>query len=374
MAQTEPINWALGAARTGQAIGSIIYQLDGTTVISAFDVTGWYEKPTGTGKFNHPGLILPDVGATIAIGVSGVEYDRVSVGAAKLLATNYTAPTTPPTAAAIRTEMDANSTQLAKLGVPVGTIASDIAGVQADTDDLQTRIGTAGIGLTALASAANLATVNTNVNTINTKIGTPVATVSTDIAAVKTDTAAVKLKTDNLPVDPASASVIAGAFSSIASTLATIAGYIDTEVAAIKAKTDALPASPAATGDIPTAVAIRIEMDANSTKLIALTTSVATLITNVAAILSDTGTDGVALSTAVQQAIADIVNGRGGSHLDGIAEKYSNYHLIQAILNGETIGGFWTPYTAGSNAAIPALAVPYDTDENALPLIGTHGA
>lgn len=39
-----------------------------------------------------------------------------------------------------------------------------------------------------------------------------------------------------------------------AADLATVAGYIDTEVAAIKAKTDNLPASPAATGDIPTAI------------------------------------------------------------------------------------------------------------------------
>ena len=52
-----------------------------------------------------------------------------------------------------------------------------------------------------------------------------------------------------------------------ASDLSTVAGYIDTEVAAIKAKTDNLPAAPAATGDIPTAAAIRAEMDANSTKL-----------------------------------------------------------------------------------------------------------
>lgn len=38
-----------------------------------------------------------------------------------------------------------------------------------------------------------------------------------------------------------------------AANLAIVAGYLDTEIAAIKAKTDNLPASPAATGDIPTA-------------------------------------------------------------------------------------------------------------------------
>lgn len=41
-----------------------------------------------------------------------------------------------------------------------------------------------------------------------------------------------------------------------ATNLAILAGYVDTEVAAIKAKTDNLPASPAATGDIPSASSI----------------------------------------------------------------------------------------------------------------------
>lgn len=59
-------------------------------------------------------------------------------------------------------------------------------------------------------------------------------------AAVDTEVAAIKAKTDNLPPDPADASDIAAAFSTVNSTLATINGYIDTEVAAIKAKTDLL--------------------------------------------------------------------------------------------------------------------------------------
>lgn len=109
----------------------------------------------------------------------------------------YSLATTPPTAAQIRTEIDSNSTQLAKLGTPVGaSVSADIAAVKSDTAATLTdtaEIGTAGAGLTALASATNLAT---------------------------------------------------------------LAGYVDTEVAAIKAKTDSLPASPAATGDIPSASSI----------------------------------------------------------------------------------------------------------------------
>lgn len=82
------------------------------------------------------------------------------------------------------------------------------------------------------------------------RLGAPAnASVSADIAAVNT-------KTANLPTDPADASDISAAFSTVNSTLTTIAGYIDTEVAAIKAKTDNLPASPAAVADIPSAATV----------------------------------------------------------------------------------------------------------------------
>lgn len=82
------------------------------------------------------------------------------------------------------------------------------------------------------------------------------------LSAAKTVQDAIKAKTDNLPSDPADASVIAGRFdtldtnlatvdtvvdavledtgTTLPATLSTIAQYIDTEVGAIKAKTDSL--------------------------------------------------------------------------------------------------------------------------------------
>lgn len=80
----------------------------------------------------------------------------------------------------------------------VDTIDGIVDSILLDTAE----IGAAGAGLTALASASNLATL--------------AGYVDTEVAA--------------------------------------ILAAVDTEVAAIKAKTDNLPASPAATGDIPTAV------------------------------------------------------------------------------------------------------------------------
>lgn len=135
----------------------------------------------------------------------------------------------------------------ARLGAPVGaSISADIAGVQADTDNLQTRVPAALVSgrmdasvgamandvLTAaalatdavaeiqsgLASSSSQVTINNNVLAVGTavagvqsdtddiqsKIGTPAgASVSADVAAVKSDTAAIKAKTDNLPASPA---------------------------------------------------------------------------------------------------------------------------------------------------------------------------
>ena len=81
------------------------------------------------------------------------------------------------------------------------------------------------------------------------RLGAPAgASVSADLAAVKVDTAAILVDTAEIGAAGAGLTALASATN-----LATVAGYLDTEIAAIKAKTDNLPAAPAATGDIPTA-------------------------------------------------------------------------------------------------------------------------
>lgn len=99
-------------------------------------------------------------------------------------------------------------------------IKSDTAAILVDTAE----IGAAGAGLTALASAANLATVDTVVD------------------AILVDTAEIGVAGAGLTALATQASVN------------TIDDFLDTEIAAIKAKTDLIPAAPAAVGDIPTAV------------------------------------------------------------------------------------------------------------------------
>ena len=208
-----------------------------------------------------------------------------------------------PSAATIRAEIDANSTQLAAIVADTNELQGDwanggrldlILDARASQTSVDTidgivdsilvdtaEIGAAGAGLTSLASAANLATVAGYLDT-------EVAAILADTNELQTDLAnggrldllidAIKAKTDNLPTDPADQSAVEAAITSatsglataaalatvdtvvdailvdtdttIPATLSTIAGYIDTEVAAIKAKTDNLPAAPASSGDV----------------------------------------------------------------------------------------------------------------------------
>jgi hypothetical protein len=125
------------------------------------------------------------------------------------------------------------------------------------TATMKTSIGTA-------VAASAVASVTGNVGgNVTGSVGSVVGAVGSVTGLTASDVGAIKAKTDNLPSDPADASDIAGAFSTVNTTLGTIAGYIDTEVgaiktdtAAIKLKTDNLPASPAAVSDIPTGAAI----------------------------------------------------------------------------------------------------------------------
>lgn len=87
MSQTIPVDVPLGPGATGLAIGATVYALDGTTVIDAFSVIGWYEAPAGSGSWHHPGLTLSDAGAVVAVGVALTEWARASVGAKLIVAT-----------------------------------------------------------------------------------------------------------------------------------------------------------------------------------------------------------------------------------------------------------------------------------------------
>jgi hypothetical protein len=101
----------------------------------------------------------------------------------------------------------------------------------------------------SVGSVTSAVTVGTN----NDKTGYSLTSGPLDAAGVRS---AVGLASANLDTQLAK--------------LDTIDDFLDTEIAAIKAKTDLIPASPASVGDIPTAVQVRQEIDANSTQIQAI--------------------------------------------------------------------------------------------------------
>ena len=172
-----------------------------------------------------------------------------------LQASSYT---TPPTAAAIRTEMDANSTKLANLDA---TVSSRLApsGTLA-TVTILTNAPTSGDFTTAMKTSLNAATPASVIGAV----GSVTANVNTNANSTEI---AIKAKTDNIGTNSMDSSNSATANSSIA----TIAGKLPTNNIAdetlVLAAINALPMSA------PTAVQIRQEMDSNSTKLASAATA-----------------------------------------------------------------------------------------------------
>jgi hypothetical protein len=132
-------------------------------------------------------------------------------------------------------DLPTNAELATALAAADDAVLAAVAVVDANVDAIlidTAEIGAAGAGLTALATQASVNDLPTNA-----ELATALAAADD---AVLAQVALVKAKTDNLPSDPADASDIAAAFSTVNGNLATVAGYIDTEVGAIKAVTDKL--------------------------------------------------------------------------------------------------------------------------------------
>lgn len=138
----------------------------------------------------------------------------------------------------------------------------------------------------------------------------------------------------NATVDTA----ISDAALATAANLSAVAGYLDTEVAAILADTNELQTDLADGGRLDLLIdAIKAVTDAlpNSGALTTLTN-------NVAAILADTGTDGVALSSSTLNAIADALLSRGVDNVEDTASTLSLTAIVLAVLESAISGTTWT--------------------------------
>lgn len=114
----------------------------------------------------------------------------------------------------------------------VGSVTGNVGGnVVGSIGSLATQ-AKADVNAEADAALLDVGLTTTITGRIDVAVSTRLASASYT-APDNTGIAAIKVKTDNLSSDPADASDIAGAFTTVNGTLATIAGYIDTEVTAI---------------------------------------------------------------------------------------------------------------------------------------------
>ena len=283
--------WVVAGVGAGQA--GVITDYVGSTKVATVDNT-WRTNPDNTSVF----VLLPGslglTSATLAASVwdaSTSTYNsagtfgagvRLSSAAVQSIWDALTSALTTVGSIGKRIVDYLTGDAYARIGAPVGaSISADIAAVQADTDNIQTRIPAALVsgrmdssvgayqsGLTPLQPTVSGRTLDVSsggeagVDWAN--VGSPTTTVGLSGTTVGTVSAVTAISTGgitagSIAADAIGASELASdAVTEIqsglatAANLATLTSYVDTEVAAIKAKTDNLPASPAATGDAMT--------------------------------------------------------------------------------------------------------------------------
>ncbi len=245
------------------AVGSVTGNVGGNVTGTVGSVVGAVGSVTGNLGGNVAGTVASVVGAvgsvTAEVTISAASVQAIwdaltsalttigSIG--KLIVTNLDAAitsrmatfvyTAAPTAVAIRTEMDSNSTKLANLDATTssrlataGYAAPDntgIADIKAKTDNLP-------------SDPADQNLVIAATNAIVALVGAPAgASVSADIAAIKSVDDAIKLKTDNLPTDPADQSLVIAATDAIYSRVGAPAGAsVSADIAAVKVDSAAI--------------------------------------------------------------------------------------------------------------------------------------
>ena len=83
-------------------------------------------------------------------------------------------------------------------------------------------------------------------------------------------------------------------------------------------------------------------------------------LTNVAAILADTGSDGVAIASATINGIADAVLGRSVANVEDTASIYSIAGLILAAFESSAPGTTWTIYKTNGSTTFATRTLTED--------------
>lgn len=170
---------------------------------------------------------------------SGIAADALNGKGDWLLSGGYTAPD--------------NASIAAILEDTGTTLQAELDGIQADTEDIQSRLPAEltaqGMMKSDMMFVQTQAQTAGNIYQVLSAMFTNVGTAAAVRAAVGLGSANLDTQLADLPtVTEMEARTLIAASYATAANLAIVAGYIDTEVAAIKARTDNLPDSPAAVG------------------------------------------------------------------------------------------------------------------------------
>lgn len=340
------------------ATNSGMYYLDLTQAEMNGDTIAIIVKTSSSGAKTTPIVLYPEEAGDIRVDITMISGDAGAADAAESFfdgtgyaGTNNVIPTV-TTVGSVTGNVGGNvagSVASVAAGVTVTTnndktgYALSAAGIQGIWDRLTSALTTSGsIGKllvdnidALISSRATPAQVNTEADTaladvgltttitgrvdatISSRSSHTAANVRTEMDSNSTQLAAIVADTNELQVDWVNG------------------GRLDLLIDAIKAVTDQLPQGGALT----------------------------TLLNNVAAILADTGTDGVVLSAAVQNAIADAVLSRGVSNVEDTANTTSLAAIILAILESSISGTTWTiRKTGGTTFVTKTVTVDADAD------------
>jgi hypothetical protein len=265
--------------------------LAGTPVISAYENEGLTQITAGvTLGVDHDTVAGLNLVTVVASGANGFETSKHY----HLVITTGTVDGVSVVGEVVANFTLERTASFARLGAPAGaSVSADIAAIEAQTDD----IGVAGAGLTGLANIVwnEDATAHQTLGTFGQAIGDPVADANTIYGAVVTGATGATIAADIITIDD----------------------FLDTEVAAILEDTGT-------TLD-----------DFIDTEIATIITDIAAVKADTAAILVDTGTDGVALAagaiTSTKFAAGAIDTAAVGAGVVGAVDKnaaFSNFEFL----------------------------------------------
>jgi hypothetical protein len=155
-----------------------------------------------------------------------------------------------PATVQIYTSFPQTGDSFARVGAPAGaSVSADVAAIKAETASIladTAEIGAAGAGLTALATAANLATVDTVVDAIKVKTDSLTFTtanrVDSQVFGMQGNTMTAAAAAADLSTERQSGLATSAEIATLQTSVNTVDDLLDTEVAAIKTVVDAVKA------------------------------------------------------------------------------------------------------------------------------------